>query len=39
MSRRVPRILDKYAKLSMEQRDTIEQMMDKMLNIEPTELA
>ena len=39
MSRRVPRIIDKYAKLSMDQRDTIEQMMDKMLNIEPPELA
>jgi DNA-binding Xre family transcriptional regulator len=34
MSRRVPRILDKYAKLTMDQRDTIEDIMDKMLNIE-----
>ena len=39
MSRRVPRILDKYAKLTMDQRDQIEDMMNKMLNIEPTELA
>jgi DNA-binding Xre family transcriptional regulator len=34
MSRRVPRILDKYAKLTMDQRDTIEDIMDKMLDIE-----
>ena len=38
MSRRVPRILDKYARLTMDQRDTIEGAMDKMLNIEQPEL-
>lgn len=38
MSRRVVRLIEKHAKLSMAQREAVEDMMDKMLNIEPTEL-
>ena len=38
MSRRIVRLIDKHAKLSMSQREAIEDMMDKMLNIEPEEL-
>jgi hypothetical protein len=34
MSRRVPRIVDKYAKLSMEDRDRLEQIIDEMLGID-----
>lgn len=35
MSRRVPRIVDKYAKLSMDDRDKLEAFMDQLLGIEP----
>ena len=35
MSRRVPRLVEKYAKLSMEDRDKLEQIIDGMLGIEP----
>ena len=35
MSRRVPRLVEKYAKLSMEDRDKLEQIVDGMLGIEP----
>ena len=35
MSRRAPRLLEKYAKLSMEDRDKLEQIIDGMLGIEP----
>lgn len=34
MSRRVPRIVDKYAKLSMEDRDRLESIIDGMLGID-----
>jgi hypothetical protein len=33
MSRRVPRLVEKYAKLSMEDRDKLEQIVDGMLGI------
>lgn len=35
MSRRVPRIVDKYAKLNMDDRDKLEAYMDQLLGIEP----
>jgi DNA-binding Xre family transcriptional regulator len=35
MSRRVPRMVEKYAKLSMEDRDRLEQIIDGMMGIEP----
>ena len=35
MSRRVPRLIEKYAKLSMGDRDKLEQLIDGMLGIEP----
>ncbi len=35
MSRRVPRIVEKYARLSMEDRDKLEAYMDQFLGIEP----
>ena len=35
MSRRVPRIVEKYAKLSMADRDKLEAYMDQFLGIEP----
>ena len=35
MSRRVPRLVDNYAKLSMEQRDLLEEYINKMLNPAP----
>lgn len=35
MSRRVPRLVEKYAKLSMEDRDRLEQIIDGMMGIEP----
>jgi hypothetical protein len=38
MSRRVVRLIEKHAKLSMSQREAVEDMMDKMLGIEPEEL-
>ena len=34
MSRRVPRMVEKYAKLSMEDRDRLEQIIDGMLGLE-----
>lgn len=35
MSRRVPRLVEKYAKLSMEDRDKLEAYMDQLLGIGP----
>lgn len=35
MSRRLPRLVEKYAKLSMEDRDKLESIIDSMLGIEP----
>ena len=35
MSRRVPRLVEKYAKLSMEDRDRLEQIIDGMMGVEP----
>lgn len=35
MSRRVPRLIEKFAQLSMEQRDELEAFIDKMLGNEP----
>lgn len=35
MSRRVPRMVEKYAKLSMPDRDKLELIIDGMLNTEP----
>lgn len=35
MSRRVPRLVDKYAKLSMEDRDKLETIIDGMLGTQP----
>ncbi len=34
MSRRVPRLLEKYTKLSMDKRDKLEQTIDEMLGVE-----
>ena len=34
MSRRVPRLVEKYAKLSMDDRDRLEQIIDGMLGLE-----
>ena len=34
MSRRVPRIIDKYAKLSMDKRDKLEAIIDGMLGLD-----
>ena len=38
MSRRIPRLVEKYAKLSMDDRDKIEILIDQMLGIEPQEI-
>lgn len=38
MSRRVPRLVEKYSKLSMDDRDRIETLIDQMLGIEPQEV-
>jgi DNA-binding Xre family transcriptional regulator len=35
MSRRVPRLVEKYAKLSMDDRDKLEQIVDGMLGVQP----
>ena len=35
MSRRVPRLVEKYAKLKMEDRDRLEQIIDEMMGVEP----
>lgn len=35
MSRRVPRLVEKYAKLSMYDRDRLEQIIDGMIGVEP----
>ena len=35
MSRRVPRLIEKFAQLSMEQRDELEAFVDKILGNEP----